>query len=156
MGLEIERKFLVDKTLWQQVKPEKSVLMKQAYLSVDPAKTIRIRIAGDTGFITIKGMTQGISRQEFEYEIPVSDANKLIDNFTSEAIEKIRHYVTFESKLWEVDEFKSLNEGLMVAEIELNSENETFEKPEWVLNDVTSDQKYANSSLSQNPYKNWK
>lgn len=156
MNLEIERKFLIDKTLWQQVKPEKSAFMKQAYLSVDPAKTIRIRIAGETGFLTIKGLSKGISRQEFEYEIPVSDANQLINDFTSEAIEKIRHYVTFENKLWEVDEFKGANEGLMVAEIELQSEAEKFEKPEWVLDDVTSDQRYANSSLSQNPFKNWK
>jgi adenylate cyclase len=155
MGLEIERKFLVDKTLWQQVKPEKSVFMKQAYLSVDPAKTIRIRVAGEKAFLTIKGLSKGISRLEFEYELPVTDANQLIDDLTSEAVEKIRHYVTFENKLWEVDEFKGLNDGLMVAEIELQSETEDFEKPDWVLKDVTSDRRYANSSLSQNPFKNW-
>jgi CYTH domain-containing protein len=155
MAIEIEHKFLVDKTLWQQVRPEKSVFMKQAYLSVDPAKTIRVRIAADKAFLTIKGIAKGISRQEFEYEIPVSDANQLIDDFTSEAVEKIRHYVTFANKLWEVDEFKGANEGLMVAEIELQSETEGFEKPGWALKDVTSDRKYANSSLSQNPFKNW-
>ena len=155
MPTEIERKYLVNQELWKQIIPEKSVEIKQAYLLTDPNKTIRIRTKGDTGFITIKGKSIGASRPEFEYEIPLSDAIELINGFSSNIIEKTRHYVTYERKLWEVDEFKGLNAGLILAEIELSDENEEYSVPDWVGENVTVDQKYANSNLSIKPFTTW-
>lgn len=155
MAIEIEHKYLVKKDLWKQIVPDKSVEVKQAYLLTDPTKTIRVRTKDDKGYITIKGKAIGASRSEFEYEIPVTDANELISNFSSNLIEKIRHYVTFENKLWEVDEFKGSNSGLIVAEIELTSENEKYSIPEWVSENVTDDHNYANSNLSIRPYTTW-
>ena len=155
MPTEIELKYLVNQELWKQIIPEKSVEIKQAYLLTDPNKTIRIRTKGDTGFITIKGKSIGASRPEFEYEIPLSDAIELINGFSSNIIEKTRHYVTYERKLWEVDEFKGLNAGLILAEIELSDENEEYSVPDWVGENVTVDQKYANSNLSIKPFTTW-
>lgn len=155
MPLEIEHKYLVKTDLWKKVTPEKSIEIKQAYLLTDPAKTIRIRTAGEKGFMTIKGKTVNAGRPEFEYEIPYADSIDLIRNFCSEPIEKIRHYVTVESKVWEVDEFQGLNVGLVIAEIELQSETEEYKKPEWVDKDVTQDARYANSNLSKKPFTTW-
>lgn len=155
MALEIERKFLVNQEKWKTVAPQKSVLIKQAYLSTDPEKTIRVRIKADQGYITIKGLTQGISRQEFEYEIPLLDAQQLIQDFTTKKIEKIRHYILFEGKTWEVDVFEGDNAGLIIAEIELQSEDEAYAKPNWLEEEVTHELKYANSNLITHPYKNW-
>ena len=155
MGVEIERKFLVKTELWKNVKPQKSFTIKQAYLSRDPEKTIRVRVAGEKGFITIKGPTKGISRKEFEYEIPGSDAEELISDFTKNVIEKIRHHVLYKNKLWEVDEFKGDNEGLIVAEIELDDENEKIALPEWIDKEISSDRRYANSNLIAQPFKTW-
>jgi len=155
MAIEIEHKYLVKKDLWKQIVPEKSVEVKQACLLTDPNKTIRVRTKGDKGYITIKGKATGASRAEFEYEIPVEDANELINNFSSNLIEKIRQYITFENKLWEVDEFKGSNIGLIVAEIELTDENEKYSIPNWAGKNVTDDHKYANSNLSLRPYSTW-
>lgn len=155
MGIEIERKFLVNKELWQKVKPFESELIRQSYLSSEPDMLVRIRIAGNKGYITIKGKNEGITRLEFEYEIPFYDANSLIDTFAKHVIEKVRYYVLHENKKWMVDEFKGKNSGLILAEIELASIEEKFENPEWLGDEVTFDYKYANSNLSVKPYGDW-
>jgi adenylate cyclase len=152
MGLEIEHKYLLNREHWVKVVPHKSVLLQQAYISTDPEKTIRVRTLNDKAYITIKGKTSGASRLEFEYEIPLNDAHELIKNFSTNLVEKTRHYVVFEGKTWEVDEFKGANDGLFVAEIELGSEDENYLLPDWVDENVTNDQRYANSNLALNPY----
>lgn len=156
MGIEIERKFLVNKDLWAKESPKQSQPFRQAYLTDDELKTIRVRAAGERGFLTIKSRGKGISRQEFEYEIPVAEAHTLIDNFAQNVIEKMRHFITYKEKLWEVDEFGGANAGLLVAEIELASEDEAFEKPPWLAAEVSLDTRYLNSNLVKNPYRNWK
>jgi adenylate cyclase len=155
MGFEIERKYLVKKDLWEKVEIDESVLISQGYLSIDPERTVRIRTTKDKGFVTIKGAAKGISRLEFEYEIPLTEAKEIIDNLTSNAIEKVRHLVTVNGKLWEVDEFLGANAGLIVAEIELQTEDEQFLKPAWIDKEVTDDRRYSNSNLSANPFKTW-
>ena len=155
MALEIERKFLIDPQLWAQEVPEESRQLRQAYLSDDPDKTIRVRTAGSKGYLTIKGRPKGISRQEYEWEIPVAEAHEIINNFATNVVEKTRHYITYRGKLWEVDEFEGLNKGLMVAEIELQTEEERFEKPAWLREEVTQDPRYLNSRLAKNPYQQW-
>lgn len=155
MIIEIEHKYLVKHELWKQIVPGKSVPIKQAYLSKDQSKTIRVRVAGEKGFITIKGKSVGASRPEYEYEIPLPEANELIEKFCSGVIEKTRHYVQHENKTWEVDVFDGLNKGLIVAEIELNSEDEIYSKPAWIDRDVTTDRRYANSNLIVNPFSTW-
>jgi adenylate cyclase len=155
MLIEIEHKYLIIQSEWEKIVPEKSEIIKQAYLHSDPDKTIRIRTKGAKGFITIKGKTKGTSRPEYEYEIPLEDANELIRNFTKQLIEKTRHYILFEGKLWEVDVFEGENKGLIVAEIELQSETETYSIPHWIGENVTSDKRYANSNLAKHPFRNW-
>lgn len=155
MGIEIERKFLVNKDLWKREEPVKSVIIRQGYLLTDPDKTIRVRVAGEQGYLTIKGRAAGFSRVEFEYEIPVTEAGELIDRFSANRVEKIRHYVQFKGKLWEVDEFKGENEGLLIAEIELRSAEEVFEKPDWVEEEVTTDPRYLNANLAKKPFRHW-
>jgi len=155
MATEIEHKYLVNAELWLQVEPKKSVEIKQGYLLTDPNKTVRVRTTGQVGFITIKGKTIGASRPEFEYEIPLADANQLIANFCNNVIEKTRHYIFTKNKTWEVDVFEGLNQGLIVAEIELNSEEELYQKPNWVTKNVTDDTNYVNSNLSIKPFSTW-
>ena len=155
MGIEIERKFLVNKEKWSQVTKEKQSLYRQGYIVSDPAKTIRVRLTDAAAFLTIKGLTVGTSRTEFEYSIPVADAQQLLDEFCDSVVSKIRYFITYDNKLWEVDEFLGDNEGLMVAEIELESEDESFSLPDWVDKEVTSEKKYSNSNLAKRPYKSW-
>ncbi|MCJ0742382.1 CYTH domain-containing protein [Pedobacter montanisoli] len=155
MAIEIEHKYLVNLDIWKNIIPDKSVEIRQAYLQTDPEKTIRIRTKDKSGFITIKGKTVGASRLEFEYEIPIADANELINAFCSNLIEKTRHIVTHDSNIWEVDEFKGLNEGLIVAEIELTSEDEKYSIPNWLDKNVTDDPRYTNSNLTIKPFKAW-
>ncbi len=156
MGIEIERKYLVNKEKWNKVsKPEKH-FYRQGYLLTEPDKTIRVRVTDTHGYITIKGHSIGISRTEFEYEIPQKDAIQLLDNFTKSVIAKVRYKITYKNKLWEVDEFLEDNLGLIIAEIELKNENEKYELPDWVGQDVTNDERFYNSFLSINPYKNWR
>ena len=155
MPIETEHKYLVNYELWQQIIPNKSVHIKQAYLLTDPNKTIRIRTAVNAGFFTIKGKTISASRPEFEYEIPIEEANQLIENFCSELIEKTRHYVVQENKTWEVDVFEGMNAGLIIAEIELVDEHEEYTKPNWVTQNVTDDPQYFNSNLSLKPFTTW-
>lgn len=154
MPKEIERKFLV---VSDGYKSSSRKYYKQGYLSVEPDKTVRVRVVGDKGFLTVKGRNNGISRAEYEYEIPAADANDMLDNLVKTGvIEKWRYVCVIDGKKWEVDEFLGDNAGLVVAEIELQSEDEPFTKPAWAGDEVSGDERYYNSSLSQNPYKNWR
>jgi CYTH domain-containing protein len=155
MSTEIEHKYLIKAEVWKDIIPDESIEIKQAYILTDPDKTIRIRTKGTQGFITIKGKTIGASRLEFEYEIPIEDAYELIDKFSTNLIEKTRHIVLYERKIWEVDEFKGANEGLFVAEIELTDETEIYSLPIWVDQNITNDHRYANSSLAMKPFRVW-
>ena len=147
--MEIERKFLVDKVLWAlQAKPAGQKII-QAYLVNTPEKTIRVRTKGAKGFLTIKGPTIGISRAEYEYEIPVHEAEELIQQFAVKYIEKTRYEINVGKHVWEVDEFYGKHAGLMLAEIELTAEDELFERPEWVTIEVSEDVNYFNSNLIQ-------
>ncbi len=155
MSLEIERKFLVDHEKWRQAMKPTGAHYRQGYLLNDDQRTIRVRVTDHQGFITLKGATTGITRKEYEYKIPVEDGNELLDGFARSEIEKIRYRIDFAGKLWEVDEFLGDNEGLIMAEIELKSETEEFEKPAWVTVEVSNDDRYYNSYLSTHPYKKW-
>lgn len=155
MALEIEHKYLVKPDAWAKVSPRKSVALQQAYLLTDPEKTIRVRTMNDSAYLTIKGKSEGASRLEYEYGIPLSDALELIRHFGSSLVEKTRHYVEVDGKTWEVDEFKGDNEGLLLAEIELSAGDEIYTLPDWVDRNVTEDQRYANSNLSVRPFKSW-
>jgi adenylate cyclase len=152
MGVEIERKFLVNKKKWN--KPDNGCLYTQAYLAKEGC-TLRVRIAETKAYITIKGPTVGCSRKEFEYKIPLADAQDMMKLTLYPPIVKIRYMQEIGGKIWEIDEFLDSNEGLIVAEIELNSEQESFIVPEWVDKEVTSDKRYTNASLSKHPYKAW-
>ncbi len=145
--MEIERKFLIHRQLWDAVIKPSPKKIVQAYLVSTAEKTIRIRIKGDQGFITIKGPTKGISRSEFEYEIPLIDAEALISQFAEKVINKERYEIYFDEKLWEIDVFHGKLEGLILAEIELESEDETFSVPEWIGKEVSHDVEYYNARL---------
>ncbi len=155
MAIEIERKYLVLQEKWESlIKPE-GLFFRQGYLLTDPKKTIRVRLTKDAGYLTIKGLSVGASRPEFEYEIPASEAKELLDNFAVAEIEKRRYKIIFANKMWEIDEFLGDNLGLIVAEIELKSEMEIFELPDFIGAELTGDERYFNSSLSEKPFKNW-
>ncbi|MGA9213522.1 CYTH domain-containing protein [Kaistella sp.] len=156
MGIEIERKFLVKKERWKEVNKTSGEMYRQGYLLTDPNKTIRVRQTNDKGFLTIKGISVGASRAEYEYEIPWKEAEELLDQFAVSELSKIRYKILFENKLWEIDEFLGDNEGLIVAEIELTSENETFTLPDWIGCEVTGEERYYNSNLVIEPFVNWK
>ena len=154
MAVEIERKFLVRNDDWRQ--GAVGTNYRQGYLSIDPERTVRVRIAGDKGFLTIKGKTEGMSRSEFEYPIPLEEAAQLLDALCLRPmIEKIRYCVTYAGNLWEIDEFAGENEGLILAEIELATSDQQVELPPWAGEEVTSDARYYNASLSQIPYRDW-
>ena len=155
MAQEIERKFLVNGDYKSSVK--KSVRIVQGYLSSVPERTVRIRIKGDNGFLTIKGIgsESGASRFEWETEIKKEDAENLLQICEPGVIDKTRNIVEFGKHIFEVDEFYGENEGLTLAEVELSSEEEIFEKPVWLGQEVTGDSKYYNSMLMKNPYTKW-
>ena len=155
--IEIERKFLVTSTAYRGEARFKDRIV-QAFLNTDPQRTVRIRIAGGFGYLTIKGRSNesGVSRFEWEKEITVDEAEKLLALCEEGVIEKIRYKIPTENHIFEVDEFYGDNEGLVIAEIELQEENEIFIKPEWLGEEVTGDTKYYNSQLSKQPYKTWK
>jgi len=154
MGEEIERKFLVTGDAWHET--AESMRYRQGFLSTVPERTVRVRVAGLRGTITVKGKNLGARRAEFEYEIPVADAEQMLDTLCERPlIEKVRHTLAAGPHTWEVDVFEGDNAGLVVAEIELHSEDEAFEKPEWVGDEVTSDPRYFNSNLVANPYRTW-
>ena len=155
MGQEIERKYLITGEF--KSKAIKSLQIKQGYLSSIPERTVRVRIQDNQGFLTIKGSNKknSISRFEWEKEITKEEANELIQLCEVGIIDKIRYIVPFGNKIIEVDEFYGENEGLILAEIELDDENENIEKPNWLGKEVTDDPRYYNSMLMKNPYKNW-
>jgi adenylate cyclase len=153
--LEIEKKFLVQGDFRPFV--AKSTRIVQGYLSSVPERTVRVRVKGDKGFLTIKGIgnDSGASRFEFEKEITVDEANELLKLCEPGVIDKVRHLVKAEPYTYEVDEFHGENEGLTVAEIELPDENAAFDKPAWLGKEVTGDKRYYNSMLMKNPYAKW-
>lgn len=155
MGVEIERKFLVDHQKWDAVAKPAGTHYRQGYILSEEKRTVRVRITDTSGYITFKGASGGISRSEFEYEIPLTDGAALLDGFAETEVEKIRYRITFAEKLWEVDVFSGDNKGLIVAEIELQHEDEEFKLPDWIGPEVSDDARYYNSSLSLFPYKNW-
>ena len=154
MGVEIERKFLVQGDAWKTL--GEPVFFRQGYLSSQKERTVRVRIEGDSAVITIKGKSVGAVRGEWEYPIPVQDAAELLDGLCEQPlIEKYRRKITNGAHVWEVDEFLGANAGLVVAEIELGAEDEAFEQPEWVAAEVTDDARYYNSNLIRHPFSNW-
>ena len=154
MALEVERKFLIAGDFKSFAK--KSVRITQGYISSAPERTVRIRIKGEKGFITIKGIgaASGVSRYEWEMEIPLAEALDLLQICEPGVIDKTRYLIEDGRHTFEVDEYYGDNEGLIVAEVELSSENEAFDKPEWLGDEVTGNAKYYNSMLAKNPYKN--
>lgn len=153
MGIEIERKYLVEGEPWRAW--GEGVPYRQGYLSRGAHSTTRVRLAGEVGQLTIKGKTEGISRLEFEYEIPAADAEELIALCEGGVILKRRWRVPVGAHVWEVDVFEGENAGLVVAEIELGSPDEPFERPEWVGEEVSHDPRYSNGALSRHPWSAW-
>ena len=155
MGVEIERKFLVKNDAWKRL--AQGVLLRQGYLSSAPERIVRVRIEGEAAMLTIKGRTAGATRNEWEYPIPMPDAQAFLDGLCERPlIEKKRYRISFEGMVWEVDEFQGENAGLVVAEIELASEDQVFAKPEWIGEEVTHDPRYFNASLLRHPYCQWR
>lgn len=154
--IEIERKFLVNSSDYKQ-EAYKSTRITQGFLSTDPERTVRVRIKGNKGYLTIKGKSNesGTSRFEWEKEISLPEAESLLKLSLDGIIDKTRYEVKNEHHIYEVDEFYGDNQGLVIVEIELNNENEGFKKPNWLGKEVTGDNKYYNSQLSLNPFKNW-
>lgn len=154
MGVEIERKFLVRNSAWKAL--AQGVLLRQGYLSSAPERIVRVRIEGTTAVLTIKGRTTGMTRSEWEYPIPMADAQAFLDKLCERPIiEKYRYRIPVEGMTWEVDEFLGENAGLVVAEIELESEQQAFAKPDWIGEEVTHDARYFNANLLRHPYTKW-
>jgi adenylate cyclase len=147
MMQEIEYKYLVDKVLWDKISKPAPDRIVQAFISKTKECIVRVRIKGDKGFITIKGETKGITRTEFEYEIPFQEAEELIEKFTDKCILKDRFEIIINDHVWEVDVFHGPLEGLILAELEVESEDEKFDLPPWVTEDVSTDQRYYNAVL---------
>ena len=156
MGIEIERKFLVNHVQWEKLDKPVGEFYRQGYLLTDPQKTIRVRQTSHKGFLTIKGISVGATRAEFEYEIPFEEAKELLDQFAVAELSKVRYKISLGNHIWEVDVFSSKNQGLIVAEIELKSEDETFDIPDWIDREVTGEERYYNSNLVIEPLKEWK
>ena len=154
MGKEIERKFLVheDET-WREKEGE---VYRQGYLNTQKERTVRVRTIGDQAFLTIKGETKGATRLEFEYPIPVEEGQKMLDALCERPlIEKTRRKIKHDGFTWEVDEFFGANQGLIVAEVELNDEDQPFSKPAWIGKEVTDEPRYFNANLVDHPYSQW-
>lgn len=154
MAMEIERKYLLSSTAQLNGLTGKEI--RQGYIDVKDETTVRVRIKADKAFLTIKSKSSGSSRLEFEYEIPTGDAQQMIETLCRKpVIEKTRYKIDYAGKTWEVDVFYGDNKGLVLAEIELESEDEEFEIPSWIDKEVTEDKRYFNAYLSQNPYTKW-
>ena len=154
MGVEIERKFLLNGDEWRSL--ARGTVYRQGYLSSQKERTVRVRTVDDQGFLTIKGASVGMTRLEYEYEIPVEDAVALLEELCEKPIiEKIRRKIDYAGFVWEVDEFLGENEGLIMAEIELENEEQPFEKPPWIGEEVSGDARYFNSNLSRKPFSVW-
>jgi adenylate cyclase len=152
MGIEIERKFLVSGEAWKQAPGQ---LISQGYLNRDKQRTVRVRVAGEQAWLTIKGLSTGATRAEFEYPVPLADALEMLALCDGPRVEKIRRCIPHQGMTWEVDEFLGDNAGLVVAEIELESADQAFEPPPWLGQEVTADTRYFNSSLASLPFSRW-
>ena len=152
MAKEIERKFRVKEGAWRSAK---GTTYRQGYLNSAKERVVRVRTINDKGYLTIKGLTVGATRLEFEYEIPRRDAEQLLDICEKPLIEKTRFKIEEGGLIWEIDEFFGENQGLIVAEVELESEDQDFSRPDWVLEEVTGDPRYFNSNLIKKPFKMW-
>jgi CYTH domain-containing protein len=154
MSVEIERKFLVVGNEWRNL--GEGVIYRQGYLASRDGITVRVRVAGENGYITVKGATEGISRAEYEYAIPLTDAIELLETLCDRPlIEKIRYQIQWEGVQWEVDEFMGANQGLILAEVELTDANQHITLPNWIGKDVSDDPRYFNVSLVRSPYGEW-
>ena len=154
MGCEIERKFLVAQSKLPEL--DKGKHIRQGYIKTKGKSVVRLRVTSQASHITIKGPVIGISRSEFEYEIPTEEANEILNSLCAQPfIEKTRYIIKHSSHLWEIDVFHGLNNGLIVAEVELNSENEKIDLPTWVTSEVSGDHRYSNSNLCNNPFSSW-
>jgi len=154
MATEIERKFLVRDESWRP--GASGTQYRQGYLSSEGGRTVRVRTAGEHGYLTIKGPRVGLGRSEFEYLIPVADANQILDELCPRPlIEKIRYRIEYQGLVWEVDEFRGENEGLVLAEVELEHEAQPVALPPWVGEEVSEDPRYYNSNLAKRPYTRW-
>lgn len=153
MATETERKFLVNGDAWRSMGT--STRYRQGYLTSDPTRTVRIRTAGNRAYLTIKGKTQGISRAEYEYEIPRSDAEELLMLCDRPLIEKTRTKIPFNGLVWEVDEFFGENQGLVIAEVELQNEEQAIDLPDWIGAEVSADPRYYNANLAKHPFTRW-
>ncbi|HEU4570851.1 MAG TPA: CYTH domain-containing protein [Gemmatimonadales bacterium] len=155
MAREIERKFLVDPGRWRPG-PAGGVRIRQGYLSLDPARIVRVRRAGDRGTLTVKGTTVGITRSEYDYAIPAADADALLDELCHRPlIEKTRYHETWAGRTWEIDRFEGENQGLIVAEVELADADEVVAPPPWAGREVSDDPRYTNASLIRLPFRSW-
>ncbi len=156
MAIEIEHKFLLANDDWRK-HVSRSVKYRQGYLSSQPTSSIRVRISDDHAWLNIKTATIGTHRHEYEYEIPMADAGEILNNLCRKPlIEKTRHFVTDDAHLWEIDEFEGDNQGLIVAEIELDETGQSFSKPTWLGLEVTGDLRYYNNNLAMHPYSEWR
>lgn len=156
MGLEIERKFLVATDAWRD-RVTASVRMEQGYIAETGSCSVRVRIAGNDASLNFKGLTIGRQRAEFEYPVPVEDAREMMSQFCPDSmISKVRHHVPVGDHVWEVDEFEGVNEGLIVAEVELGAVDEAFQRPDWAGEEVTDDVRYYNIRLVDHPWPEWR
>ncbi len=153
MGKEIERKYLLVGDAWKSL--SEGTLYRQGYLNSAKERVVRVRTMGSKAALTIKGVTVGATRLEFEYEIPFDDCEQLLELCEQPLIEKTRYRIAAGGLIWEVDEFHGANQGLVVAECELESEDQIVDKPAWVGEEVTGDPRYFNSNLIANPYTTW-
>ena len=154
MKIEIERKFLVKGDSWRNI--SEGLFYRQGYLSLIKERIVRVRTIGHKGFLTIKGLTRGISRPEFEYEIPLEEAEDMLEHLCERPlIEKYRYRIEYNGVAWEIDEFLGENAGLILAEAELDDEKALLSFPEWIGREVSHDQRYCNASLVKMPYKYW-
>lgn len=155
MGTEIERKFLVRGEAWRELAT--GTEFRQGYLPTDESCVVRVRVMGANAVLTVKGRNEGISRQEYEYPIPVADGEEMLSRLCRlPLVEKTRYVVDHDSRKWEIDEFKGENQGLIVAEVELNDESETVSLPEWIGREVSDDPRFFNVNLVVNPFSRWK
>lgn len=155
MGTEIERKFLVRGEAWRDAVAEQRRIV-QGYIAHTDNATVRVRVAGDRATLTLKGTSQGISRSEFEYEVPVDDGLRMLDELASgPVIDKVRHLAPIGKHLWEIDVFAGDNEGLVMAEVELADADEEFERPDWAGTEVSDDARFYNVNLAARPYRDW-
>lgn len=155
MPQEIERKFLVRSDDWRRA-ADAGTRYRQGYLSTDAARIVRVRVAGERAWVTIKGSARGIARDEYEYPVPVADADAMLDRLCLHPlIEKVRYHVPFAGHVWEVDVFERDNAGLVVAEVELPAEDTPVELPPWAGAEVSDDPRYSNAALVERPYSTW-